>query len=91
MTINQQKTNRCRWRQTPGMPLNKILIAAGKQVTDHFRLISGMVETTWKGRSLTIYTHYQNVYSIFIIILAIYVFCSAIRQGDFSDNLIYAS
>jgi hypothetical protein len=37
--------------------LNKILIAGGNQVNDHFRLISGMVETTWKGRSLTIYNH----------------------------------
>jgi hypothetical protein len=46
MTINQQKTNWCRWRQTPGIPWNKVLIAGGNRVNDHFPLISGMVETT---------------------------------------------
>jgi hypothetical protein len=41
--------------------LNKILIAGGKQVNSHFGLVSGMVETTWRGRSLTIYNHYPKV------------------------------
>jgi len=40
------------------MPLNKILIVGGNQVNDHFRLIPGMVETTWKGGSLSVYNYY---------------------------------
>ena len=48
ITISQEKTSWCRWRQTLGRPLNKIRIFGGNQVNFHCGLVSVMVETTLK-------------------------------------------